>query len=324
MKVVSLMIASFWAALGVSGFADTGILYSSKKLINDDNESSYITEASQVAKHVQQLTEKACAEGDNGITNHVLIYRVSGLTSGDLEKENDGTFIKHVHYDSAAELDFDLGASCQAGQVRYSELGQVLGQDIAVPVEIVDVEDGKEHSVREFLTSNDGRVIIVQGKPSFLTSASKLEKLKHIVEDKVYENLDIEFDFDTILSKRADRSSEEDDNGKDINELDKEIEDDFKAAESFIAEEGDKLVSIMDDAEEGDSSAPQSPSDGSNVKVNANLFTTYQFFTPGTLLGIIVAGFLVSILYAALSWITSIQITYSSFDKQVDFEKKNE
>lgn len=55
-----------------------------------------------------------------------------------------------------------------------------------------------------------------------------------------------------------------------------------------------------------------------------SLFTHYQFFTPGILSCLILSSFLVFVLYVALSWMTSIEITYLAFDKQIDYEKKTE
>lgn len=61
----------------------------------------------------------------------------------------------------------------------------------------------------------------------------------------------------------------------------------------------------------------------SNSTANS-LFTKYQFFTPGIWSCLIVSGLLISVLYIALTWISSIEITYGAFEKQVDFAKKTE
>lgn len=54
------------------------------------------------------------------------------------------------------------------------------------------------------------------------------------------------------------------------------------------------------------------------------LFHNYQFFTPGIFMCLIVSGFLILIFSVALKWTSSIEISYSSFEKEVDYEKKNE
>lgn len=99
-------------------------------------------------------------------------------------------------------------------------------------------------------------------------------------------------------------------------ELAAEIEADFASAASYIASEGDMPVHILGPAAVGAAAA-------SNA-THSNLFTHYQFFTPGILLCLIVSGVLVAILYTALTWMTAVEILYKAFDKQVDFEKKNE
>lgn len=56
----------------------------------------------------------------------------------------------------------------------------------------------------------------------------------------------------------------------------------------------------------------------------SNLFQTYQFFTPGVWLALIVSVFLIYVASTAVSWITSIQLSYRAFEKQIEFEKKTE
>ncbi|ODQ81260.1 hypothetical protein BABINDRAFT_121907 [Babjeviella inositovora NRRL Y-12698] len=55
---------------------------------------------------------------------------------------------------------------------------------------------------------------------------------------------------------------------------------------------------------------------------NPNLFTHYQFFTPGVWMSTIVSLLLVGILYVALSWVSNLKISYRAFDKPLDFDKK--
>ncbi|KAI5948718.1 hypothetical protein KGF57_005329 [Candida theae] len=94
--------------------------------------------------------------------------------------------------------------------------------------------------------------------------------------------------------------------------VEQDIDADFAEANRLAAEE-DQPVSILEDI----------PSNSTTVK-HDNLFTNYQFFTTGIWSGLIVSGFLLLILYGALTWLSDLQITYASFEKQVDFDKKNE
>lgn len=106
-----------------------------------------------------------------------------------------------------------------------------------------------------------------------------------------------------------------------------EISAEFAKAKSMAAEaeeedgiDEDNEYHILDDNK---NNKTESGSDD-DKDTNDSLFNTYQFFTPGIFMCMIVSFLLLFILLNALSWINNIEITYKSFDKQVDFEKKTE
>ncbi|KAK6457214.1 uncharacterized protein RJT20DRAFT_37905 [Scheffersomyces xylosifermentans] len=315
MKISSLyLIAGSLAVSGVSAFADTGSFYSSLQL--KTGKYDVIAESEKLAESVKAVTEKACSSEDNKI----VIYRVKNLVASSENVPENGSFIKYVHYNSAQELEFQLGDSCDASNVKY-----VSGKNSDVSTEgssviVIDIEDNESHGIEEFVQVGDNTNVIVQGKPSFHTSGSKVDGLKNIIEDQVYENLNIEIDLDNVLSKRSKSVEEEPKDDAEYNKLLEDVAEDFKAAESFIAEEGDGIVTINDE------DTPKKPGKVGEGKVPAHssLFTHYQFFTPGIFSGLIVGFLFLSILYGAISWISAIEISYSSFEKQVDFDKKTE
>lgn len=90
-----------------------------------------------------------------------------------------------------------------------------------------------------------------------------------------------------------------------------ELEEDLKAAASMAAEEDLPVNILQGDTEE-------------TGPVGGSLFEKYQFFSPGLFMCLIVSFLLLFILVNALSWIGGIDITYQSFEKQVDLDKKNE
>lgn len=47
------------------------------------------------------------------------------------------------------------------------------------------------------------------------------------------------------------------------------------------------------------------------------LFEKYQFFTPGIFMGLVVGIVLLSILYVGLSAVSSLQVSYGAFDKEM-------
>ena len=53
------------------------------------------------------------------------------------------------------------------------------------------------------------------------------------------------------------------------------------------------------------------------VKTNAPLFEKYQFFGPGIFMGLLVSILLLSILFVAVRGISSLQVSYAAFDKEM-------
>ncbi|KAF8252623.1 BIG1-domain-containing protein [Wilcoxina mikolae CBS 423.85] len=54
-----------------------------------------------------------------------------------------------------------------------------------------------------------------------------------------------------------------------------------------------------------------------NQTIGGGLFHRYQFFTPGIFMGYLAFFLLISILYVGLSAVSSIQVSYGSFDKEM-------
>ncbi|KAK6465462.1 hypothetical protein DFJ63DRAFT_22439 [Scheffersomyces coipomensis] len=298
---------------GVFAFSDTASFYSSIKL---NGQLDYITEASIVSNSIQSLSETICGSQSD---EKLFIYRVKALSHDNVSSiPSSSSFIKHVHYNSPNEIDFEFGSSCNKDSVKY--INGVDGDIADSRIVIFDVEDDKHHSIDDFLnTQNENIKVIVQGKPKFQSKFPKLKHLEHLIEDKLYEHLNLDIDFkgkkDASKTKRDEIADEEN-----YDDIYAEVEEDFKAAESFIAEEGDSIVSIFDESGADDVSA-------SNVIAQAGtggLFAKYQFFSPGIWSAIIISFVLVFILYTAVGWLSAIEISYYSFEKQVDYEKKNE
>lgn len=58
---------------------------------------------------------------------------------------------------------------------------------------------------------------------------------------------------------------------------------------------------------------------------SAPLFVKYQFFTPGIFMGLISTLIMLAILYVGLSAVSSLQVSYGAFDKEMGpaAQKKN-
>lgn len=279
------LVASSLTIPFVSAFADSSPFYSSQKL---NGQFPYITESNQLSKSINSIANSVC--NDKHSTDKIIIYRVSGLSKD--TKQSDGTYIKHVYYENANDLNLSINSSCQT---KYLTNSLPQGNDEEQLI-IVDIEDDETHSIDEFLQDEKNyKVVIVQGKPSFTKS-----KIQH----------------NFLGRKRTETASTS--NEEDYDKLIAEVEEDFKAAESLIAEEEEaSYVTTFSENKE------ESASSSTNTK-QSNLFTKYQFFTPGIWMSFIVSAFLFFILYTALGWMSTVEISYKAFDKQIDFEKKTE
>lgn len=278
-------------ASATMAFVNTGPLYGNLFDNTAFFENHYLIDAQVASSQIGSATEKLCSK-----SNHapLVIYRVKNLA----ENLNDAARVStNVRYDSPKQLDLALHSSCQVhyttSQPAHIERGNIY---------VVDLDDDKEHSANNLL-SRTGHVI-VQGKPAGGKSRSFMAGIKGYVDD-----------FHGWAKRDGDDANED-------TEAYAELESAFKAAESMLAqEEGDSFVTALADDKEIASGTKEN-----KIKAdkNSNLFTKYQFFTPGIWLCLIVSLFLIYVLNTALGWITSIQVTYKSFEKQIDYEKKTE
>ncbi|EGW32789.1 uncharacterized protein SPAPADRAFT_49735 [Spathaspora passalidarum NRRL Y-27907] len=278
MKVQSLsLIASVLSV--VNAFADTALLYSSFDL---EVPHKYITESKDLSQFMLQYIQQLCAND-----KQLYIYRVNQLKSSQVDH---GVLLNHVHYNSISDLSFPIDAACSLEIVSEQDSNQSQSNIV-----VVEVSEGV-HSIDEFLKHEN---VIVQGVPSF----HKRNKVNQIVEQ-------VNDMFHDDVEKRdvAD--------GSNYDDIQSEVEADFREAESLI---DDETVTVFKA-----SIKEARASNDTKKSTNTSLFTNYQFFTPGIWSGIIVSGFLLTILYLGINWLNSLEVTYSSFEKQVDYDKKNE
>lgn len=285
------LLASVALCVGsVMAFADTAPMYSGLEALSSD----YIVESAEVANQVRQYTNELCSQDSE---QKFYIYRVSGLEASDPQSSTIN-YIRHVHFDLAADLDFPISNKCRVKYVNSvdAEVGDAN-------VIVVDIDDSNTHRLEDFALEG---IALIQGKPLF-------NMKKRSFKETIQEDLD-------MLKKRYYELQYSDDES-DMEATFAEVEADFRAAESLLAEE-ESFVTAFAEAKEGTVSGASN----GNVTVNSksNLFTKYQFFTPGVWLSLIVSFFLLFVASTAVGWITSIETSYGAFEKQVDYEKKNE
>jgi hypothetical protein len=66
-----------------------------------------------------------------------------------------------------------------------------------------------------------------------------------------------------------------------------------------------------------DFSSHQRASNSTLRSTRAPLFEKYQFFGPGIFMGLLVSILLLSILYVAIRGVSSLQVSYAAFDKEM-------
>lgn len=88
----------------------------------------------------------------------------------------------------------------------------------------------------------------------------------------------------------------------------------FKQKRDEVADMFEQAKSLA--ADEGTVTAFKTP--------GGSVADRYQFFTPGVWMGVLVSALLLSILYGALLWLASLEISYKSFEKQLEVEKKTQ
>ncbi|GEQ70608.1 hypothetical protein JCM33374_g4286 [Metschnikowia sp. JCM 33374] len=282
-------------------FADTAAFFSSQQL--DAENLKYITKSSDLSSAFKQFTSQFCLQSP---LDKLTVYRVGHLSRKAPEAE--GTFVKHVHYSSGSEIDLPVAEECS---VVYMDNAPSDINEISANIIVVDVDDAQTHTVDEFLT---GANVVVQGKPGFQTAGSRGESIKEFIGDK------LNLDFEALGKRDADDFVDAAVSDKIL----EEVETDFGIAESLIAaQESDSTVHALSD----DSALADYSGSGKNAttpNTRSNLFTNYQFFTPGVWSVLIVCFFLVYVSITAVGWITSIDLSYRSFDKQIEYEKKTE
>lgn len=289
------LLASFVGS--TYAFADTAPLLAVPAFSQEDFE--YITESHNVSQALKEYTAGFCLNKDQKL----VVYRVSGLKSNSFKDiAEDSTYIQHVHYRSSSELDFELDSNCKVEYV--DQIPADISQSESSVI-VVDLDEKTEHQLSDLLQHNN---VVIQVKPKFTTKHSHGHSIKEFLDEKLH--LDLKH-----LGKRHDDFDDED-----VEEIEdfQDLEDEYRAAEALLV--------ANEDVVEVSSAKEDKPKNGDKKKEkkNSNLFTEYQFFTPGVWLSIIVSLFLVYVASTAISWITSIELSYKSFDKQVDYEKKNE
>ncbi|OBA23635.1 hypothetical protein METBIDRAFT_30072 [Metschnikowia bicuspidata var. bicuspidata NRRL YB-4993] len=294
-------------ASSAMAFADTAAFFSSQPLAVD---GAYITPAGGLSRAFEKLTADFCLQFPG---EQLTVFRVGRLGRAAPPVGDAGaTFLPHVHYAPGAAVDFPVAPACS---VVYLDRAPARASDVSANVIVVDVDDAATHTVAEYLGAGH---VVVQGKPAFRAAGSP-ESFRQLLSDKLH------LGPGAPAKRAADELPDADelvgaDELPDADEL-VDAETDFGIAESLIAAQDSAVGSRWGDDRQAAAGAGPAPA---GAAAPLNLFTKYQFFTPGVWLVLLVCLFLVYVSLTAVGWITSIELSYRSFEKQVEYEKKTE
>lgn len=299
MRVIDILWGLLSCLALIEGFKDTSPFFISEAV---DVKLPYITPAETLAGVVRDLIEKNYASH-----RKVILYRVNNLQR---EKcQTQGTYLKHVHYSSAKQLELELNFVNEI-PVKYCS-NKVSKSHDNEPVLVVDVEDENAHFVEEFYRKHGSELIIVQGKPRFAAP---------ILDHKVQEESIRQASKGKIGGPSHLRLRNTQEAGEGHVTSRDEVEEEFREAYSLLSEADDITVTALAPGDEP--SARPSPQTTESPK--NSLFDKYSYFSTGLWMGLIVSGFLIWVLALALSWISNLEVSYKSFEKSVDFEKKTQ
>lgn len=148
---------------------------------------------------------------------------------------------------------------------------------------------GQPQIIHDMSEIDDSKVVIIQSIPSFPSISDNVVRFINSLTKR-------DNDLEELLDEVA---------------ILEQVEQEFELAESLAAAEDQQVHILGQDA-------------ATVVRGNKSLFTTYQFFSSGIFMCLIVSLVLILIFRIALGWLTSIEITYKSFEREVDYQKKNE
>lgn len=304
------------SAIGVSAsssFKNTAPMLVSSDLLSDGN-TDYVTTFEKSNEKISTIIEGVISEGSN-----VVFMKISGLDESDIDSEfltstnlNDLSFISnHVIYNEVKEIHILPNVS------TCKDVFFAVFHD-STP-DIVSLKSAVENKNFSFyiinLIKNDELIdnllqiseifknskIIIQGVPDFIEPKLKsntFSTLKSIITQKKRDNLDYD-------------------------KIEEELIESFEEINLLL--DDDQLVEAYEDEKDINlsfSSASSKQRKSNPNVVDGSLFDKYGFFSTGIWMGTIVFLFLTWLLSIALSWLSSMQISYGAFEKPIDFEKK--
>ena len=297
------LIASLITSSSASSFANTSplLIVSDNDINNDLQLNNKIEIFNKIDNSINSLTKNICNNNnENDNDNSILYLRIHGLKESDLDNSQ---FISNFNNNNNNNNNNIITLSNNVvydneNNNNYLNIHQSCGS-----INQLDIYNINE--INTIINNiNDASFIIIQGLPNThiksFNSNKESEKVLH-------------------YSKSSHKREEE------INyqEIESQLEESFNSINELFNEDLDHdTVSIYSKSKSNSESKSKSSTSTPVKVINGSLFDKYSFFTNGIWMCTIVFLFLAWIVTVALSWLNSMQISYGSFDKPFDFEKK--
>ncbi|ODV86018.1 hypothetical protein CANARDRAFT_28070 [[Candida] arabinofermentans NRRL YB-2248] len=293
-NIILLSIASIAYAFQNSA----PLLISSDRLI----ELPYISKFDSISDKIESFTQDICNDD-----NKALILTIDGLFNFDDVRitqffKFSSKFTKHVIYKDETNSLLSIAKNCNVQDIDMNDDVKWLTSIINSNANIITIKlsndiDELFNNLNKLSVVYPVDNIIVQTLPSFKNTNSLLNKatdsLTKQKQTKRHSVIDQDIDYDTLEKDLKDA----------FDEIEKLIQD-----ESYTIQDDDKSTIYKN------VSAP--------VPIDGSLFDKYGFFSNGIWMGTLVSLFLFSVLYIALGWLSSLQVSYKAFDKPFNANKK--
>ncbi|GMM27770.1 hypothetical protein DAMA08_004860 [Martiniozyma asiatica (nom. inval.)] len=286
------------ALLALVGAALASYQNSAPLLKSGLTDSVYLCSANDAAAAVEKVTSKLCT------SDSVVFLKIHGLNDKDLTSEFLEYFDLSVMADNVVYNDdtmLPLSKHCQTTFIDTANasndeewIEELLKADSAIIDLYKNSQLNLADSLQKLSIVASGRQFIIQGVPTFENPDTVMGNLKYVFSSQKRDEMDIDFE-----------------------KVENTIKESINDVNSYI--ERENVEATQNEYKE----IPYASVSGkSTANDNGGLFDKYTFFTPGIWMATIVSLFLFFLLSTALSWLSSMKISYKAFDKPFDFEKK--
>ncbi|KAI9840807.1 MAG: hypothetical protein M1837_001280 [Sclerophora amabilis] len=291
LKLGSLLVS----AAAVKAFKDTSpfFLFSSVELPEESQQTPQLTSSSSLLQSIKQQLSSCSADS-------YLIISQPGVNSADFASASTSPTL-HRHLDTKnadVETRSSYSVSEVVGDLDVAELQRYLGEHCDAEVTKLDGTTGHFE-----MAIDTHRKVMRFDYPTLPTSKpDRIRQLQHIDTflSSVIDLLPHQSKY-TVMYTTSSSPTTETHMYQNIASNDKQ---------EIIQAELKRRAAL-------DSKTLQPRKEGNTTLVDGPLFERYQFLTPGLFMGILTALVLLSILSVGINGVSSLQVSYAAFDKEM-------